>query len=388
VTITQLIQNSPANTNELFAKLAATSSGAVKTRESLFSQLKAELELQARLEEDHLLPVLKKHAETKELARAAVNDNKQTRALLAELDGMAKEGDDFLTKLAELRKAFQQHVRDEKKELLPAIKAALSAEETQAIAEKVEADKAEVEAAKRQEAEERRAAAREEREKAEERQARAEARAQQAREEEKRRQAELRAEERRAREEERLQRAEAEAEERRAREVVVELARTGQSLVTGAQSVVESSGAVAQAGAEAALRNTQQATDAMSLALEQTGTLVAHAVQSYSERVWPAVETLDALAGLPPVATAAAAETGKAWFELIGRAAESHERRSRHLRRSFTPMQVMDAQSRYVGETTRAWFDAQARMLDISFGAYQRLMPRTQPDKAGRATSA
>src|SRR5687768_1288136 len=173
MTIAQLIQSSPAPANELFAKLAATSNGAVKTRESLFHELKAELELHARLEEEHLLPVLRKHKETKDLVRSAVGDNKQARALLAELDGMWKEGEEFLTKLEELRKAFQQHVRDEKKELLPAVKTALSNEEAQAITEKVEADKAAVEEGKRQEAEARRAAARQKREKAEQRRAQA-----------------------------------------------------------------------------------------------------------------------------------------------------------------------------------------------------------------------
>jgi hypothetical protein len=60
-TIRQLIQTSPAKANELFAKLADTSEGAVKTRERLFSELKGELELLSSLEEQHLFPVLRKH---------------------------------------------------------------------------------------------------------------------------------------------------------------------------------------------------------------------------------------------------------------------------------------------------------------------------------------
>src|SRR3712207_8922892 len=65
---------------------------------------------------------------------------------------MPKEGQDFLKRVAELRRVFQQHVRDEKKELLPAVRKALSEEEAQGIVERIEADKAEVEQAKRQEA--------------------------------------------------------------------------------------------------------------------------------------------------------------------------------------------------------------------------------------------
>ena len=159
-TIRQLIQTSPAKANELFAKLAETSGNALKTRERLFSELKEELELQMRLEEQHLFPVLRKRKETKDLVPDALNDNKETRKALTELERTPKESEEFASKVAELRKAFQQHVRDERKELLPAVLKALDDEEAEAIVEKIEGAKAEVEEAKRAEAEQRRAAAR------------------------------------------------------------------------------------------------------------------------------------------------------------------------------------------------------------------------------------
>jgi stress response protein YsnF len=167
-TIKQLIQTSPAKANELFARLVETSDNAVKTRERLFAELKSELELLAKLEEEHLLPVLRKHKETKDLVSDAINDNKQTRKLLAELERIPRGSEEFAPKVAELRKVFQQSVRNERKELLPAVLKALSDEEAQAIIEKIEDGKAEVEEAKRAEAEQRRAEARQEREQAEE----------------------------------------------------------------------------------------------------------------------------------------------------------------------------------------------------------------------------
>src|SRR3982751_1143894 len=166
-TIRQLIQTGPAKATELFAKLAETSGNAVKTRERLFSELKEELELQMRLEEQHLFPVLRRRKETKDLVPDALNDNKETRKALAELKRTPKESQEFASKVAELRKAFQQHVRDERKEFLPAVLKALDDEEAEAIVEKIEGAKAEVEEAKRAEAEEARAAAREERKQAE-----------------------------------------------------------------------------------------------------------------------------------------------------------------------------------------------------------------------------
>lgn len=166
-TIRQFIQTNPAKALELFGRLLETSDTAVKTRERLFGQLKDELELAANLEEQHLFPVLKKHKETKELVHEALSDNKQTRKLLTELEHTAKDDEGFIGKLTELRKVFQQHVRDEKKELLPAVLKALSDEEAETVLANIENEKAQIEAAKRAEAEERREEARLEREQAE-----------------------------------------------------------------------------------------------------------------------------------------------------------------------------------------------------------------------------
>jgi Hemerythrin HHE cation binding domain len=167
-TIRQLIYSSPKKANELFAKLVDTSETAVKTRERLFSELKNELELQAELEEQHLFPVLKKHKETKGLVADALSDNRQTRKLLAELESTPKDSEVFGAKVTELQKAFQQHVRDEKKELLPAVVKALSDEEANTVVEKIEDEKAHVEAAQRADAKREReeAAAKREREQA------------------------------------------------------------------------------------------------------------------------------------------------------------------------------------------------------------------------------
>ncbi|MGQ7794633.1 hemerythrin domain-containing protein [Faunimonas sp. B44] len=181
-TIRQLIHSSPKKANELFAKLVDTSDGAVKTRDRLFSELKDELELHAALEEQHLFPVLKKHKESKDLATEAMKDNRQTRKLLTELESTPKDSEEFGTKVAELKKAFQQHVRDEKKELLPAVMKALSDEEASTVVENIEDEKAQVEASQRAEADERRAEAKREREDAKAKREREQAKAKRERE--------------------------------------------------------------------------------------------------------------------------------------------------------------------------------------------------------------
>ena len=114
------------------------------------------------LEEQHLFPVLRKHKDMKDLVRGAVDDNKETKSLLADLEGTPRDSEEFGKKVAILRKTFQQHVRDEKKELLPAIVKALSDEEAASVIETMDGSKAEIEETRDAEAEQRRTEARKE----------------------------------------------------------------------------------------------------------------------------------------------------------------------------------------------------------------------------------
>jgi phasin family protein len=144
-------QTPPDKVNELFDKLLATSDNAIRTRERLLADLKDELVLLASLQEEHLFPVLRRHG-MQELVREATNDNEATGALMAELERMPKNSSAFLDQVSELRRIFQQHIRDDRKELLPAVLKVLSDEEADAVAEKVEDEMAMVEENKRAEA--------------------------------------------------------------------------------------------------------------------------------------------------------------------------------------------------------------------------------------------
>ncbi|MBQ0823023.1 phasin family protein [Microvirga sp. HBU67558] len=147
----KITQAPPDRARDLFEKLLATSDNAVKTRERLFSELQEELTLLATLQEQHLLPVLRRHG-MEDLARQALGDHEETTALLTDLEHMPKNNGDFLAKVAELRRVFQQHIRDDRKELLPAVLKVLSDDEAEAVAEKVEDDMVAFDESKRSEA--------------------------------------------------------------------------------------------------------------------------------------------------------------------------------------------------------------------------------------------
>ncbi|WP_204243149.1 phasin family protein [Microvirga arvi] len=139
-------QTPPDKANELFAQLLGTPKDAVEAREQLLASLAQELDLLASLQEQHLFPVLENHPETAELVRGARDDNQRTRALLDELAATPKDSDAFLAKVEELRQVFQQHIRNDKNELLPVVLKVLNADEVEAVVEKVEEEIAEAEA--------------------------------------------------------------------------------------------------------------------------------------------------------------------------------------------------------------------------------------------------
>jgi len=327
-----LMQAGPAKANELFAKLSETSDGAVKTRDKLFSELKAELELHISLEEQHLFPILRRNAETKDLVAEAIKDNKELRAKLAELEALPKNDEAFPERLKELQKTFRQHARDEKRELLPAVQQALSEAQVQAVVEKIEAGVAEADKARQDEIEARRLKARQEREEAErqaEQQAAAEraqnAAAEQARQQEAERQAAAK-------------RAEAEAQ-RRAQEAAAAVART----------------------ATAAPANVLRITEHAAVNAQRVGAQIQDAASIYFDAVKTMVPDLQTVATLPKTAVGAMAEIRSAWIEWMGQTTLSGTQISQDLLR-----QAAEQQRRFAAEALQGWMKHNARLMQIT----------------------
>jgi len=354
------MQAAPAKANELFAKLSETSEGAVKTREKLFADLKAELELHISLEEQHLFPVLRRNAETKDLVADAIKDNKELRTKLGELEALPKNDESFAERLKELQKAFRQHARDDKRELLPAVQRALSEAQMQGVTQKMEAGIAEAEQAKQDELQERRAKARQEREQAEqeaERQEEAERakRAEAARirhEEAEQKQAKIRQE----RELADLQAAQ-EAAARRAQEDAVRTVRDTAEMV--AQT--------AKASQTSVLRIAESAT----AGAQRINGQMRGAVDAYANVVKTVVPDARAIASLPNVALGAMTEIRSAWMEWMSQTAQAGTKMSQDLLQRTT-----EQQRQFAASTAQRWMEYNARIMDITMHMTQETFGR------------
>jgi hemerythrin-like domain-containing protein len=409
MTITQLIQNSPSKANELFSKLADTSEGAIKTREKLFSELKDELETLASLEEKHLFPVLRKHQETKDLVADAINDNKEVRKLLAALEKTPKTDPEFAPKLGELRKIFQQHVRDEKKELLPAVRKALSAEETQTVIEKIEAGRAEAEAGpeKKDEAKERKAEAKsgngaaEKSQPAEEKNKAAEAA--QARQYQPRQY-----DEGKSREAVTVQKAdeatdndapakrmlEAGAEASKIPEAAAETAREvtdmGAKAAQRSLRVVEASADIAKSTSDATAQSARQVAEMGARQAEKAVSTMAETTRAASQSVQPFIRSFGAFSEMPGTSLSLAQDVGQVWSDLVKKNLETSARASQEMFRLTSPQQVVQVQSRFAAEFLQTWMDAGSRMMEISLRASSGVKSAVQgaTKEVEKATSA
>jgi iron-sulfur cluster repair protein YtfE (RIC family) len=82
------------------------------SKEALF-RIKAEIDPHMAGEEKLYYPLLEENEESSDVARKAYTEHNEARALMYELEGMDENGEDWTTRLSELKDAIMHHVEDE-----------------------------------------------------------------------------------------------------------------------------------------------------------------------------------------------------------------------------------------------------------------------------------
>jgi hypothetical protein len=324
MTLRQTLQAAPAKTKELIEKLKGTSNQAVKTRETVFAELKEQLTLYLDQEEQHLLPLLGKHAETKALAAEAAKGTKELRARLKSLDGAAKDTDAFATQVGELQGLLQQHVRDERKELLPVVLKALDDEEAAGVAAAIETGFAEAEKAKRDE--KRKAAARA------------------------RRDAQL------AKEARKLERAAARAQKAAEREALEQAEQLKEAV---------------KAPLIHAARQTSEAASEVQVALG-----------AYSGTFQKAAANLRAVSASGSIAAQGASQFMSAWVEWMSKAAQVQTEASRQMLECRNFAQLAEVQGEILSKSTRNLIEGNAAFLEIAQQTSKRALRTLEDQRA------
>jgi hemerythrin-like domain-containing protein len=132
----------------ILEKIDSTTERGVKTREELFSQLKTELDVHARVEETIFYPELEKADETHDITLEAFEEHRLVKQLLGELETMDKGDEQWTARFSVLKENVEHHVEEEEGEMFPKARKVLSNEQAEILGTRMEeAKKAELKAA-------------------------------------------------------------------------------------------------------------------------------------------------------------------------------------------------------------------------------------------------
>lgn len=115
-----------------------TTERAVKGRDELFAQLKAELDLHAMIEEEILYPALEETEEAREIALEAYEEHRVVKQLLTELEAEPKDTEEWTAKFSVLKENIEHHVEEEEGEMFTKARKALSNEQIETLGEQLQ----------------------------------------------------------------------------------------------------------------------------------------------------------------------------------------------------------------------------------------------------------
>ena len=140
-----LLHEDHENVALIFKKIdSMKSQETAQTHEQLFKELSTELELHAKVEEDIVYPVFKKHGETRQIVEESVREHKEIDRLLSELKGMRPDDQKWMGKLGELQRKVEHHVKEEEEDLFPQGRKIISEEQLEQLGETFEEKKEEL----------------------------------------------------------------------------------------------------------------------------------------------------------------------------------------------------------------------------------------------------
>ncbi len=136
--IYQVLKKDHKEAKDLFKKIQDGKGDSMET----FSKLRQALMIHMEGEEKLFYPVLKKNEETREQVEEGMEEHKEAKGILKEMQPLQIGGDgQWEEKFDELQEAIEHHVEEEEQELFPLAKHVLSKEQSSQIAEQFQQEK-------------------------------------------------------------------------------------------------------------------------------------------------------------------------------------------------------------------------------------------------------
>ena len=107
----ELLKQDHQTVKELFEQAEGIEDG--KEQKQVFRQIKRELDTHARIEETIFYPAMEKHEELKDMVLEAIEEHKQVKTLLREIDALVNDSEKFDPKLTVLKENVEHHAEEE-----------------------------------------------------------------------------------------------------------------------------------------------------------------------------------------------------------------------------------------------------------------------------------
>lgn len=133
-----LLKNDHEKVAGILEKIDETTERATKGREQLFAQLKNELDIHTRIEEEILYPALEEYEETRAISLESYEEHALVKQLLEELASSPKDDEQWTAKFTVLKENIEHHVEEEEGEMFPKARKVLSEDEIKDLGERLQ----------------------------------------------------------------------------------------------------------------------------------------------------------------------------------------------------------------------------------------------------------
>jgi iron-sulfur cluster repair protein YtfE (RIC family) len=135
----ELLKKDHQKVKELFEQ-AEEAEG--KQQQNIFDQIKTELETHARIEETVFYPAVQKHEELKDMVLESLEEHKQIKTLLKEMDNLTSDSEKFEPKLQVLMENVEHHAEEEEEaKMFPKLRKVMSKQQLEKLGADLEAAK-------------------------------------------------------------------------------------------------------------------------------------------------------------------------------------------------------------------------------------------------------
>ena len=136
----ELLKEDHQKVKELFEEAEGTEDQREKNR--IFSEIQTELETHARIEETVFYPAMEQHEELKDMVLESIEEHRQIKTLLKEIDSLKADSEKFEPKLKVLMENVEHHAEEEEEgKMFPKAREIFSQEELDNLGEELEAAK-------------------------------------------------------------------------------------------------------------------------------------------------------------------------------------------------------------------------------------------------------